>query len=91
MFRLFFTYILPLAAPTALYFLWLWWRRRRQGPEAENNDDQSVPWVVLLGSGLSLLVATLLAFTFGSGGDLESKYVPPSFEGGKIKPGEFRK
>ena len=93
MFRLFFTYVLPLATPTALYFLWLWWRQRRQGPEAEaeNNGNKSVPWVVLLGTGLSLLVATLLAFTLGSGGDLESKYVPPSFEGGKIKPGEFRK
>ncbi len=91
MFRLFFTYVLPLAAPAALYFLWLWWRRHGQGPEAETNGNDNVPWVVLIGSGLSLLVAVLLALTFGSGGDLDSKYVPPSFEGGKISPGEFRK
>ena len=91
MFRLFFTYVLPLAAPAALYFLWLWWRRRREGTGNVDMSNESLPWVVLIGSGLSLLVATLLAFTFSSGGDIGSKYVPPSFEGGKIKPGEFRK
>ncbi len=91
MFRLFFTYVLPLAAPTALYFLWLWWHRRRGNTGSGDTGEDSVPWVVLMGSGLSLLVAVLLALTFGSGGDLESKYVPPSFEGGKITPGEFRK
>lgn len=91
MFRIFFAYVLPLTTPAVLYFLWLWWRRRHQGPEAETNGNQNVPWVVLIGTGLSLLVATLLALTIGSGGDLDSKYVPPSFEGGKIKPGEFRK
>ncbi len=88
MFRLFFTYILPLSAPAAIYFLWLWWRRRGADPEDIGNEN--VPWVVLFGTGLGQLVATLLALAFSTGGDLDSKYVPPRFEDGKIKPAEFR-
>lgn len=91
MFRLFFTYILPLALPTAMYFLWLWWRQRGGDTGFEDNAPGSAPWIVLIGAGVSLLAVALLAFAFSGGGDIDSKYVPPSFEGGKIKPGEFRK
>lgn len=94
MFRLFFTYVLPLIAPTLLYLLWNWLqlRRARAGKRAEQPPAlEDTPWLVLAGAGVSLLVVVVLGFAFFGGGTAPGlHYVPPHMEGGEIVPGQAR-
>ncbi|HEX9809544.1 MAG TPA: hypothetical protein VGC25_08040 [Alphaproteobacteria bacterium] len=94
MFRLFFTYILPLIAPTLLYLLWNWIQLRRAaaGKRPEPPPDlANMPWLVLAGAGISLMVVSMLAFAVtGDGGKPGAGYVPPRYEGGEIRPAETR-
>jgi nicotinamide riboside transporter PnuC len=94
MFRLFFTYILPLIAPVGLYLVWNWIQMRRvaAGKRAEPTPSfAEMPWLILLGAGVSLMVVTLLAlFLFSTGGKPGGSYVPPHMENGKIVPAENR-
>jgi hypothetical protein len=94
MFRLFFTYILPLIAPVGLYLVWNWIQVRRvtAGKRAEPTPSfAEMPWLILAGAGVSLMVVTLLAlFLFSTGGQPGGSYVPPHMENGKIVPAENR-
>ena len=47
-----------------------------------------MPWVKLLGSGLVLGAASLVALSMIGGGDPEGTYVPASIVDGEIVPGE---
>jgi drug/metabolite transporter (DMT)-like permease len=94
MFRLFFTYLLPLILPTFCYLLWNWIQMRRslagKRPEPAPSFAET-PWLILAGAGVSLLVVTLLALALaGDAGKPGSTYVPPRFEGGKVVPAETR-
>lgn len=94
MFRLFFTYILPLIVPALIYLAWNWIQMRRalagRRPEPPPTFA-NIPWLFLAGAGVSLLIVTLLALMLSGGGaDPGKTYVPPRFEGGKIKPAETR-
>lgn len=94
MFRIFFMYVLPLAAPALLYLVWhlIQVRRVAAGKRAEPTPTfAEMPWLILIGAGLSLVVVMLLGMVlFGTGGDPGSTYTPPHMENGRIVPGETR-
>lgn len=94
MFRLLFTYVLPLVAPSLLYLVWNWVQMRRvlAGKRAEPVPGfADMPWLVLAGAGVSLLIVVLLGLAFfGGGGVPGSEYIPPHLEDGRIVPGQTR-
>ncbi|MGY9004873.1 MAG: DUF6111 family protein [Alphaproteobacteria bacterium] len=94
MFRLFFTYILPLIAPALLYVAWNWMQVRRtlSGKRAEPPPTfAEAPWLLLAGAGISILVVTLFGFIlFGDTANTNATYVPPHMENGKLVPAETR-
>ena len=94
MFRLFFTYLLPLIIPALLYLVWNWLQLRRalagKRPEPPPSFAE-MPWLIMAGAGVSLLMVTLLALAlFGGGSPPGSTYVPPHMEDGKLIPGQTR-
>ena len=94
MFRLFFTYLLPLIIPALLYLVWNWLQLRRtmagKRPEPPPSFAET-PWLILAGAGVSLLMVTLLALALsGDGGVPGSTYVPPHMDDGKLIPGQTR-
>lgn len=94
MFRLFFTFVLPLLAPTAIYLVWhtIQVRRVASGKRAEPTPSfAEMPWFILAGAGISLLIVTLLGFAlFGDSAKPGGVYVPPHMENGKLVPAETR-
>ncbi len=94
MFRLVFTYLLPLLLPVLGYLAWNWLQLRRTmaGHRAEPPPGfADTPWMILLGAGVSLLLVTLFALVlFGDGSSPGSTYVPPHMEDGKLIPGQTR-
>lgn len=94
MFRLFFTYILPLLLPTLGYLLWNWLQLRRAivGKRPEPPPGfADMPWLILGGAGVSLLMVTMLALVlFDSGSPPNTTYIPPHLEDGKVIPGQTR-
>lgn len=95
MFRLFFTFIVPLILPTAGYLLWNWLQLRRTiaGRRADPPPGfADMPWVILAGAGVSLLLVTVLALYLrdGAGGSPTDTYIPPHLKDGEIVPGRTR-
>lgn len=94
MFRLFFTYLLPLIAPAALYLVWNWIQLRRAiagRRVASPPSFADAPWLVLAGAGVSLLIVVLLGLAFfGGGAPPGTRYVPPHMEDGRVVPAETR-
>ena len=101
---LFFTYVLPLLLPTALYVLWrMIWLRRPAEDMSQPSDDsggatvassgdlwRGAPWFWLALAGALLLAAVLLVGVFVHGAPPRGQYVPPRLEDGHIVPGELR-
>ena len=82
-------HILILLAPTILYFAFLILTRRLQLSRTNAAATlRSLPWVRLLGSGLILAAASLVALAMIGGSDPEGTYVPASIVDGEIVPGE---
>ena len=94
MFRLFFTYLLPLIIPALLYLVWNWLQLRRAlaGKRPEPPPSfADMPWLIMAGAGVSLLMVTLLALAlFADGSPPGSTYIPPHMEDGKLIPGQTR-
>lgn len=94
MFRLFFTFVLPLFAPTALYLIWHFIQLRRVAAGTRTDPTPSVsemPWMMLVGAGVSLLIVMLLAGALlDEGAPPGSTYVPPHMEDGKLVPAQTR-
>ena len=95
MFRLIFTYLLPLALPALGYLAWNWLRMRRslgQGRTEPPPSFADMPWLILAGAGVSLAMITLLGLVlFDDGNSPGGTYVPPHMEDGKLIPGRTRK
>jgi hypothetical protein len=87
MLRVFFTIVLPLLLPTAVYLAWLQfanWQR-----QSERVRWTALPWVWLVGSGVLLLALVLLVVTVHFGTSQPGTYVPPRWENGRIMPGHI--
>jgi hypothetical protein len=94
MFRLLFTYVMPLVLPALCYFAWNWLQLRRTlaGKRAEPPPGfADMPWLILAGAGVSLLLVTLMALVLFDGGSPPGgTYTPPHVEDGKLIPGQTR-
>jgi hypothetical protein len=95
MLRIFFTIVLPLLLPTALYLLWL--RIANWSPRGSPGGSQpgeavrwaALPWVWLAGAGALLLALVLSVVTVRFGTSQAGLYVPPRWENGQIVPGHI--
>ncbi|HTC18758.1 MAG TPA: DUF6111 family protein [Stellaceae bacterium] len=83
MIRVALTILLPLLAPTALYFLWYY----AFGRKAESSAAHR-PWTWLVIAGLAAAAAVLFTVGIDAGGDRGGLYVPPHVEGGAVVPGQ---
>lgn len=81
MIRVALTILLPLLAPTAIYFLWLY----TLGRAAERNT----PWTWLIIGGLVAAAIALVGIGVDTGGDQAGHYVPPHVEDGRVVPGQI--
>lgn len=84
--RVFIQIILPLVAPLAVYFLWLWYAGKR----AETSGDEppaftrgTAFWAILIGFALMIASLAYLAATSGVSPDA-GVYHPPRLEDGKV-------
>ncbi len=89
MIRIFFTYLLPLLLPTAIYFMFMLPARRRAKARGEEVSWEKTPWLLLAAAGVFLLGLTLGALALNDGEPPWSQYDPPHMEDGQIMPGEF--
>ena len=79
--------LVPLLLPTAGYFLYLNFVRRRSGAGANTVPD--VPWTWLGIAGLALLAISLAAFTLFGAAPPGSHYEPAKLIDGRIEPGHL--
>jgi len=85
MLRVFFTIVLPLVLPTALYLLWA-----AYGPgRGDGGRRGAPPWLWLAGAGVLLLAGVLFVVIAGFGTSQPGIYVPPHVENGRIVPGHI--
>ena len=79
------TILLPLLAPTAIYFLWFFAFGRK--PAA--GSSSRLPWAWLAVAGVA--AAALVLFTVGvdTGNGPNGQYVPPHVQGGTVVPGQI--
>ncbi len=95
MLRVFFTIVLPLALPTALYLVWVWLGHRLPGGSEQRSERgetvqwAALPWVWLAAAGALLLALTLFVVTVHFGTSQPGTYVPPRSENGRIVPGHI--
>ena len=99
MLRVFFTIVLPLVLPTALYLLWIrlghWLPRGSSpGPPEGSQSGEAVrwaalPWVWLAAAGALLLALMLFVVTVHFGTAEPGTYVPPRWDNGRIVPGHI--
>jgi Family of unknown function (DUF6111) len=80
MIRVALTILLPLLAPTAIYFLWLYTIGRV--------GERGAPWTWLIVGGLVAAAVALVVIGVGSG-SRTGTYVPPHVESGRLVPGQI--
>lgn len=81
MIRVALTILLPLLAPTAIYFLWLSTLGRTAG--------RNTPWTWLIIGGLAAAAIALVVVGVDTGGNQAGSYVPPHVEDGHVVPGQI--
>lgn len=81
MIRVALTILLPLLAPTAIYFLWLY--------TLDRAAKRSTPWRWLAIGGLVAAGVALVVVGVGIGGRQAGPYVPAHVENGHVVPGEI--
>ncbi len=81
MMRVTLTILLPLLAPTVIYFLWL--------TTVGRIGERSAPWTWLVIGGLAAAAAALVIIGVGSGGSRSGRYVPSHVEDGRLVPGQI--
>lgn len=80
-------HLLFLFAPTIIYVVYLMAARKVDLSSGQRGQAmRQLPWIPLLGVGLVLVVASLVALAFSEGGDPGQTYFPPTLEDGKIVP-----
>ena len=84
-------HILLFLGPSIAFFLYLVATRKVQmgvGPTAE--ALRGMPWPWLLGGGLILMAASLVALALTGGGEPGGTYVAPHVVEGEVVPGEVK-
>lgn len=89
MLRVLIEYVVPLALPSLLYFIWLAYRNRQiaRGGEGAPQRWQEGPWAWLIVGGVLLAVIAGIVVSMLRGYGTEGRYVPPRVEDGRIIPG----
>ena len=82
--RLFLQYVLPLLLPFLLYAAYVALAQRRM-PDWLDLDEKE--WLMLGGTGLVLLMISLVTWSLLSGSPPEETYIPAQIEDGRIVPG----
>ena len=82
--RLFLQYLLPLLLPFLIYAAYV---ALAQGHLPRWLDLGAREWVMLGGTGLALLMISLVTWSLLSGSPPDEAYVPPRLEDGRIVPG----
>ncbi len=94
MIRMILTMLLPLLAPTILFFCVLYfkakWKKEDEGA-AEIPAYHTWPWLRLISAGGVLLILTLLFTGLPTGEGYQGNYIPPHMENGELIPGHFEK
>lgn len=84
-------HIAILLAPTILYLGYLVLARKAAVGKGETAKTlRGLPWPWLLGIGVVLMAASLVAIALTSGEDPEGTYVPPHVVDGKVVPAEVQ-
>ena len=95
MFRIFLTYVLPLALPTLIYVLWVWNARRKHEPEHEDDLPPALrrgPLFWSLLAGFLLMMTGLITIALISGDPPDAgTYQSPRLQDGKIVPPSYKK
>lgn len=96
MIRILITYIIPLALPTIMFFIWSAWARKRlkakhaTDEEAQEAFEISTPWFRLIIMGVVLMaVGLILSVLFSPKNPPDSIYKAPYIENGRIVPGQY--
>lgn len=84
MLRVFLTVLLPLLAPFAIYFAWVWLSKRKSAASGDPWDD--APWIWLAGASVALAFVAMTYFYVTGGHDPETKLAPPALVDGKVVP-----
>jgi Family of unknown function (DUF6111) len=84
--RQFFEIVLPLVAPTVIYFAYMLIARPRP---ASNAPALDWPWLWLGLAGVALVIVTFVAVALFGGASPAERYEPAKVIDGKIKPGYF--
>jgi hypothetical protein len=84
MLRVFLTILLPLLAPMAIYFAWVWLSRRKAA--AGEDAWKDAPWVWLAGGGILLAAAVMAYLYVTTGHPPGTKFAPPALIDGKVVP-----
>ena len=80
-------HLLLLFAPTIIYVLYLMAARKLDMSSGKRAQAmRRLPWLPLMGVGLVLVVASLVALAFSGGGEPHKPYHPPRLENGEIVP-----
>ena len=77
---------LPLMLPFVVYAFWVILARFFKIKSNWNN----APWFFLILSALVLAILTMISLSAFDGASIDSKYISPHIEGGKVVPGKFR-
>ena len=92
--RIFFTFVLPLILPTAIYLIWVW--RARQNHDHDGGgalpELRKGPLFWSLVSGFLLMLTGLITIALMSGDPPDrGTYQSPRLEGDKILPPSYKK
>ena len=84
MLRVLLQYLLPVLLPFLLYAAYVGLAHGRMPSRLDLNSRQ---WATLGGTGLVLLLISLVSWSLLSGSPPEETYIPPHVEDGEIVPG----
>ena len=82
--RLFLQYVLPLLLPFLIYAAYIALARGHMPRWLDLGERE---WLVLGGTGLALLMISLVTWSLLTGSPPDETYIPPHLEDGRIVPG----
>ena len=77
--------IVPLITPIVVYLLWAYWDTKRQGRGLPSWEEGKWFWAILLGVFLAVIT---LGYFSTTGARVDTEYISPRLENGRVVPGE---